>query len=63
MSQLINLKCKKTCDIDTWCICEAVETIETKIEYDINDLSKKEKRKYIDKLYEKLNNQLMKVIG
>ena len=60
--QLINLKCKKTCDIDTWCICEAVETIETKIEYDINDLSKKEKRKYIDKLYEKLNNQLMKVV-
>ena len=42
MSQLINLKCKKTCDIDTWCICEAVETIETNIENDIDDLSKKE---------------------
>ena len=51
MSQLINLKCKKTCDIDTWCICEAVETIETNIENDIDDLSKKEKRKYLDKLY------------
>ena len=59
---MIMLEGKKTCDIDTWCICEAVETIETKIEYDINDLSKKEKRKYIDKLYEKLNNQLMKVV-
>ena len=58
MSQLINLKCKKTCGIDTWCICEAVETIETKIEYDINDLSKKEKRKYIDKLYEKNKRKL-----
>ena len=40
MSQLINLKCKKTCDIDTWCICEAVDTIETNIENDIDDLSK-----------------------
>ena len=29
---------------------------------DIDNLSKKQKRKYIDKLYEKLNNQLMKVI-
>ena len=62
MTEIVNLKCKKTCDVDIWCICEAVETIETKIEYDINDLSKKEKRKYIDKLYEKLNNQLMKVV-
>ena len=62
MTETVNLKCKKTCDVDIWCICEAVETIETKIEYDINDLSKKEKRKYIDKLYEKLNNQLMKVV-
>jgi len=62
MNEIANLKCKKTCDVDIWCICEAVETIETKIENDIDNLSIKQKRKYIDKLYEKLNNQLMKVI-
>ena len=62
MTEIVNLKCKKTCDVDIWCICEAVETIETKIENDIVDLSKKQKKKYIDKLYEKLNNQLRKVI-
>ena len=62
MTEIVNLKCKKTCDVDIWCICEAVETIETKIENDIVDLSKKQKKKYIDKLYEKINNQLRKVI-
>ena len=62
MTEIVNLKCKKTCDVDIWCICEAVETIETRIENDIVDLSKKQKKKYIDKLYEKLNNQLRKVI-
>jgi len=30
---------------------------------DIDDLSKKEKKEYIDKLYEKINNQLIKVIA
>ena len=63
MNNIISLNCKKNCDVDIWCICEAVETIETQIENDIDDLSKKEKREYIDKVYEKLNNQLMKVIG
>jgi hypothetical protein len=62
MTEIVNLKCKKTCDVDIWCICEAVETIETRIENDIVDLSKKQKKKYIDKLYEKINNQLRKVI-
>ena len=62
MNEIANLKCKKTCDVDIWCICEAVETIETRIENDIVDLSKKQKKKYIDKLYEKINNQLRKVI-
>jgi|TARA_E500000318_G_scaffold96654_1_gene97124 hypothetical protein len=63
MSEIVSLNCKKNCDADIWCVCEAVETIETKIENDIDDLSKKEKKEYLDKLYEKLNNQLMKVLG
>ena len=42
------------CDGMEWCICEAVETIQTHIEVDIVDLSDEDKKKYFDKLQKKI---------
>ena len=42
------------CDAMEWCICEAVETIQTHIEVDIVDLSEDDKKKYFDKLQQKI---------
>jgi len=42
------------CDVMEWCICEAVETIQTHIEVDIVDLSEEDKKKYFEKLQQKI---------
>ena len=42
------------CDDLKWCICEAVETIQTHIEVDIVDLSEEDKKKYFDRLQQKI---------
>ena len=42
------------CDDLNWCICEAVETIQTHIEVDIVDLSEEDKKKYFDRLQQKI---------
>ena len=47
-------RCEKTCDADEWCICEAVQLIETNIEDDIKDLSEKEKEEYLLYLHERI---------
>ena len=39
-------KCQSICDIVNWCICEAVQSLETQIEKDMKDLSVKEKKYY-----------------
>ena len=42
------------CTVDSWCMCEAVESIQTNIEEDLVGLSKEWKRKYFNKLDEKI---------
>ena len=42
------------CNVDSWCICEAVEMIQANIEEDLEGLSKEWKKKYFDKLDEKI---------
>ena len=46
----MSAECKVICHIDKWCICEAVQTIEFYIERDIEDLSRKDKVRYFEKL-------------
>ena len=51
-------KCQSICDIDDWCMCEAVQSLETKIEEDIKDLSLKDKKNYFSFLNEIKNNYI-----
>lgn len=52
-------KCQSICDIDDWCMCEAVQSLETKIEEDIKDLSLKDKKNYFSFLNEIINNYIL----
>ena len=42
------------CDALNWCICEAVENIQEHIEVDVVDLSQEDKKKYFERLQQKI---------
>ena len=53
-------KCQSICDIDDWCMCEAVQSLETKIEEDIKDRALKDKKNYFSFLNEIINNYIFR---
>ena len=47
-------ECEDQCYEYEWCMCEAVETIQSHIEIDIVDLSETDKKKYFKQLNKKI---------
>ena len=58
-----NYECTVVCDINKWCMCESIQFMERKIESDIEDLSIKEKERYLDQLYTVLIKLIKSVDG